>query len=652
MGKITLAPVSPLLSTEMHLSSEQAVKKWVLLAQGLVFAFVLVGLFPLSRHNYLLYHSLIEIFSVVVALTIFSIGWNSRQFVQNNALLLLAVAYLVVGSLDLLHILGYRGMGVFPGRGSDQSTQLWIAARYVESVSLLGAAILLGSRKPLRPYLLLGGYLLAGIALVFTIVPLRVFPTCYVEGAGLTPFKVASEYVISGLLAATMVLFWYYRRTLSRSILLLLLCSVVATILSELSFTLFVDVYGFFNFLGHAFKLISVLLIYAALVQGSLKTPYRSLFHELATELAERKRAEKALRISHDQYQTLIDISPSGIIECDTTGILTFGNKAYYRILGYNAGELVGKPLWFTLETEAAQDNLKGYIVRLVNEQPPPVPYLTKEVTKGGRTIDVQVDWNYRRDEQGEVIGFVSIITDITERTRAEEMLKETNRELDAFVYTVAHDLRSPLVPIIGYADFLHESCRDRLDEQALGCLAEISASGGKMVALMEDLLTLAKIGYVERPAEPLDTGAVVNEAVCGLAGHITQAGMSVDVGVMPTLRVPKTLLAQIFDNLIGNAVRYAGREGSPIKVGGERRGDLVRFYVRDHGPGIPKEERSRIFEVFYRGTTGKNSPGTGVGLATVQKIARPYGGRAWVEETEGGGSTFWVEMLDVPATP
>jgi signal transduction histidine kinase len=112
-------------------------------------------------------------------------------------------------------------------------------------------------------------------------------------------------------------------------------------------------------------------------------------------------------------------------------------------------------------------------------------------------------------------------------------------------------------------------------------------------------------------------------------------------------VRIPETLLAQIFTNLIGNAIRYADKEGIPIEVGGERRGTLVRYYVRDRGPGVPEEERERIFDVFFRGAMQREVPGTGVGLATVQKVARLYGGRAWVEETEGGGSTFWVEVED-----
>jgi signal transduction histidine kinase len=169
------------------------------------------------------------------------------------------------------------------------------------------------------------------------------------------------------------------------------------------------------------------------------------------------------------------------------------------------------------------------------------------------------------------------------------------------------------------------------------------------MVALMEDLLTLARVGQVERPTEPLDTEAIIHEVVGELTVKIAQTGITVVVESSPNIRIPKTFLTQTLDNLIGNALRYAGPEGSPIEVGGSRKGGRVRLYVRDHGPGIPEQERDRIFEAFYRGASSQKFPGTGVGLATVLKIARLYGGNVWVEETPGGGSTFWVEMVDVP---
>jgi signal transduction histidine kinase len=232
------------------------------------------------------------------------------------------------------------------------------------------------------------------------------------------------------------------------------------------------------------------------------------------------------------------------------------------------------------------------------------------------------------------------------EQAVANEKLAEANLELEAFVYTVSHDLRSPLAPILGYAELLQDTYKERLlDDQAHDFLEEIQIQGNRMMTLMEDLLTLAKVGHLERPDESVDVQEVVRQVRNNLASSIANAGIEVRIGELPKLRVPEVLLTQIFDNLVGNAVRYAGNEGGPVEVGGERDGDWVRFFVRDYGPGIPEEERGRIFEVFFRGSTGKSVAGTGIGLATVKKIAKLYGGKAWVEETPGGGATFCVEM-------
>jgi len=237
---------------------------------------------------------------------------------------------------------------------------------------------------------------------------------------------------------------------------------------------------------------------------------------------------------------------------------------------------------------------------------------------------------------------------DIMLREEAEDKLQQANQELEAFAYTVSHDLRTPLTPIIGYAELLETLYKERLDDKALGFLAEIKSQGYKMLAQMEDLLILARMGHLEKPTESVVAGEVVREVIENLEKQITESGVTVTQESLPAIRVPESVVSQIFDNLIGNAVRYAGMKGGTIEVEGERKGETVRFFVRDHGPGIPEEERSRIFEVFYRGISGKKLKGTGVGLATVLKIARTYGGRAWVEETPSGGSTFWVEMRDV----
>ncbi|MBE0618567.1 MAG: hypothetical protein IH608_11680, partial [Proteobacteria bacterium] len=262
-------------------------------------AVALAALFALRRVNYLLYHSAIEFLGAAVAVSVFAVGWNARAFAREPLFLVLACGSLGAGALDILHSLAYRGMGVFPGAGADLPTQLWVAGRLLQAASTLLAVLCLGRPGALRPGWLLGGVVAATAGLLGAIL-LGVFPSCYAEGVGLTPFKVAAEYGACAILAAAGAILWRKRALLDPSIFGLLLGYVAAAAAAELSFTLYVDVYGFFNFLGHAVKLAATACLYLALVRGALVHPYRSLFRTLAvseeqlrTELAERRRAEE-----------------------------------------------------------------------------------------------------------------------------------------------------------------------------------------------------------------------------------------------------------------------------------------------------------------------------------------------------------------------
>jgi PAS domain S-box-containing protein len=238
----------------------------------------------------------------------------------------------------------------------------------------------------------------------------------------------------------------------------------------------------------------------------------------------------------------------------------------------------------------------------------------------------------------------LAVYRDVTQRRKTEEKLRETNRELQSFVSTVSHDLRAPLTPIIGYAEFLFEEYRDRLDEPALTILKDIRDQGRRMMTVMEDLLILSRVGKIPPPERPVEVAAVVDKILKELAPQIKREGVKVDRSPLPALFIPATFLFQIFGNLIGNALRYGGGTCGRIEIGSRRSGG-VALYVRDFGPGVPPEERDSIFEPFFRGATVRETPGTGIGLAIVKKIILRYGGQITLEETAGGGCTFLMEF-------
>jgi len=254
-------------------------------------------LYLTENYNYLLFHGLAEMFSIVIAFTIFIVAWNGRKYSGNTYLLLLGVAYLFIGFLDLLHTFGYHGMGVFHDY-DYYANQLWVAARSIEAVSLIVAFT--NNRKPLRiaPEWLMLIYALVTAAFIYSIFFSDIFPVCYVEGVGQTPFKIYAEYVINVLLLVALLIVRRRRRDFSPGIYRLVVWSIIFTIISELAFTFYVHNYGLSNMLGHYAKIASFYLIYLAVTQKNIVDPYDSIFNEL-TQL-NRMNSQLFSIISHD----------------------------------------------------------------------------------------------------------------------------------------------------------------------------------------------------------------------------------------------------------------------------------------------------------------------------------------------------------------
>lgn len=369
----------------------------------------------------------------------------------------------------------------------------------------------------------------------------------------------------------------------------------------------------------------------------------------LLIDILLRRRAQRELQRQKERVDLLLNSTAEAIYGLDPQGFCTFCNPAAVRLLGYRTeSELLGRNIHELIHhTRSDGKHCPAQECRLIEA------YRRNEVLHSDDEILWRADgssfpaeiWSHPIRKGNEIIGAVVTFLDISERRRAEAKMDDALQELNAFVYTVSHDLRSPLTSILGFSEVLQMRYAEQLDETARMALDEIQHQGQRMAAMIEDLLALAKVGNLPQPEAPIDTNEVMQEVLRTLADEISSSELVVRMEYLPPVRVPKTLLMQIFANLLGNALRYAGPQGGPVEIGGTRDKAHVRFFVRDHGPGVPPEERQRIFEVFYRGTTATTPVGTGIGLATVQKIAQAYGGHAWVEPTPGGGATFWVEM-------
>ena len=256
------------------------------------------------------------------------------------------------------------------------------------------------------------------------------------------------------------------------------------------------------------------------------------------------------------------------------------------------------------------------------------------------------------RDSRGNINGVMAVITDITERKRAEEererLLAEIvakNQELEAFVYTISHDLRAPLVSLDGFSSLLKRESKNQLGEQGQHYLERIRANVAHMNTLITELLELSRIGRVVGPEEEIDVGVLLREIEEGLVLKLEQEGVEFIVQQpLPAVRGDRGRIRQVFANLIENAVKFRSLERRlRIEVGCEEEGGFYRFHVRDNGIGILPQYQEQIFEPFRQLDSGIE--GVGMGLTLVKRIVEHHGGRVWVESELGKGSTFYFTI-------
>ncbi len=280
-------------------------------------AALLLGLALTRLVSYLLFHTLVETFTVAVGWSLFFLAWNARRFLDHHYLLLVGIAALFVGGIDTLHLLAYKGMGVFPEADADLPTQLWIAGRYLQSLAFLAAPFFI--RRKLHTGMALG-VLAAASALLLGFILGGWFPACYVEGAGLTLFKMASEYIIAALLLASAFLLLRQKKHFEAPVVVQLTGAILVHTAASLAFTLYLDVYGMANTAGHLLRFLAFCLTYQAVIVTGLVRPNDLLFRNLAhSEAALRTANQKlgstidALRRSDDRYRALVANSSEGI---------------------------------------------------------------------------------------------------------------------------------------------------------------------------------------------------------------------------------------------------------------------------------------------------------------------------------------------------
>lgn len=358
------------------------------------------------------------------------------------------------------------------------------------------------------------------------------------------------------------------------------------------------------------------------------------------------------LQLTEDRLRTIIESAEDyAIMNLDSEGRITYWNAGAERLFGYTEAAILGKSfeVIFT-EDERSRDEPARRLAEAARSG--------RSESEGWRVrADGSRFWAsgvLRQTRNGGCAGagFVDVVRDITERKNTEEKLQRSNEDLQRFAYVASHDLQEPLRMIGSYSQLLARKNGNNLDEDSRQFVRFIVEGVERMRTLIRDLLDFSRLTSDNiQPPSPVPCHAILGLALQHLQFKISDTGAQITFDRLPVVLAHETRLLQVFQNIIGNAMKYC--ETTPrIHVSASRDGDFWRISIRDNGIGIAPEHQEKVFGLFQRLHNRTEYPGTGIGLATCKRIVEQFGGRIWVESVKGQGSTFYFTLPAAEETP
>jgi len=390
-------------------------------------ALFMFGLYLSNLISYDIFHTLIEIFCIIIAFGIFIIAWNARNFFDNHFLLFLSIAYLFISFIDIAHTLTSEGIGIFTfiDPTANLTTQLWVAARYVQAFSLLLAPLFLTKKINIR--LVCEIYFLTVISIFVLTFYLNFFPNTYINGVGLTLFEKISEYLISIIFICSAYFLYKKRKALNSKVFYLIFISIIFSFASELSFTSYLGTFIFSNMIGHYFKLISFLLIYKTIVETGFKNPLSNIFRNLEQNAV-------VLKASELKFKTLVELSTNAIILTNNKGEIDLWNSSAERIFGWEKNKVLGKSLDFLIPKRQKGFNELN-LGKIINEDNSYSTSKTLEMDgkrKNGETFPLEISFSSWKTHNEQFICY--IIRDISVRKKTESDLLNKSKKLENLV--------------------------------------------------------------------------------------------------------------------------------------------------------------------------------------------------------------------------
>ncbi len=372
------------------------------------------------------------------------------------------------------------------------------------------------------------------------------------------------------------------------------------------------------------------------------------LILEMDIDVTRRKKAEEELRAASLYSRSLLEASLDPLVTISAEGKITDVNKATEDVTGCSRTQLIGSDFsdYFTEPEKAKAGYEQVFTEGFVKDYPLAIR------DKSGKTIDVVYNASVYRDPKGGIQGVFAAARDITQRVAMEnelrqtmEKLRQSNSELEQFAYVASHDLQEPLRMVASYVQLLQRRYQGKLDPEADEFIGYAVDGANRMRGLIDDLLTYSRVGRLGKPFEPTNLESTLDIVVKNLQASIAENKATITRDKLPVISADGGQLVQLFQNLIGNAIKFHGKEPPCVHVSAKDKGTEYQFAVRDNGIGIDPQYYDRLFKIFQRLHTREEYPGSGIGLAVCKKIVERHGGRIWIESQAGKGSTIYFTL-------
>lgn len=381
----------------------------------------------------------------------------------------------------------------------------------------------------------------------------------------------------------------------------------------------------------------------------------------IATDITAIKKAKTELKSSLQRYQKLLDTIPYGVDEINMEGKIILTNPAHARMLHCRSQDIAGRTIFDLQATDEEREFVINYFKKIIAEHPEPSPFIGKNNTCNGEVIDVQVDWNYLEDSEGVLQGFITVISNITERIRFEKALneakvkaEESDRLKSAFLTNMSHEIRTPLNGIIGFSSMLTD---DNLKpEKRKSYVNYILEGANQLLTIIGNVIDISKLesGQLSIIMKPFNLDSMMSDLQVLFENEsvkLNKKGLRIVYG-KPEAELQEPVLSdeirlkQVLNNLLSNALKFT--EKGSIEFGYKRiKKEKLRFFVKDTGIGIAKQFHSAIFERFRQEDDSytREFGGAGLGLAISKAIVQKLGGKIWVESEKEKGSVFYFTI-------